>query len=373
MCFYYLAKFGLMSCFFNNIHTLLIVKITIREDMINNFKNYLKNNILNTHDGFRNFDQLDDDIGEGTSKKTFQLCSGRLLLRMYDDILGNPSCSYVTCVDQLIRTSSREEFEKALVSVVVKEDRGTSLTKHKFITSELICSRLANLFGIKTEYTLPVSDDPNKVILVDFLQNVPTGENSNEFRSQKMETFNELTNTEVVSARSEISMWLQILEDVLNNNERFSGVSTERKNQIIVDFITQFIGVSLILSNTDFNGWNVAFVHSDDTDWALAPAYDYEYCLGNSSYLIDKYIQKPANFMQTNIEILAKDYPNQMVEAMQHFKLTEDKKLEIQAIFNEFSKPKDYVNQWGQIIIQNLNKANEIYDNAVLKNNDKTM
>ena len=275
----------------------------------------------------------DTDVPDGLETKKFARCKCSYLDEMYDDVSLNDS-HYVTCVDPLIRDEeiSKEEFDGMNISTIVKGYYGSyDISEHDLNTkledasSELICSRLANLFGVKTQYVAPIKGNPYCSIIVDFLKD-----------KEQILNFKEFTDASPSSYLKgfDISSWINPLvnqvffmtPDALFNPE----LARENVNRVVEDFAKQYLFKKYIVHDSDLCSVNIGFVVTPDGKYEVAPAFDFSNCFAPG-------VRTPQGAgLEQDIEYLSKNYPNILKNITQDFELASNKKDEMKNIIQRF-------------------------------------
>lgn len=272
----------------------------------------LENDNIHNVDGFKDFDKV--KIGEkeilqvGTAKKRFVRTSGRALLAMYDEISSGKIPNAVTCVDDAIQSGSlsREEFANTYISTIVKKARrGDVEYKH----SELIASRICEVLGVKSSYVAPYGDKTSdQYICVDFLKGKEEIVDLGEFSGAPFIDGSDLG----------AEPWMQYLEKGMEENlPRLSNVRERLRDNIITDFIRWYLVNVAVIKNKDMGKYNVSFIHTvGQKDYALAPAYDFEYTMGKTKGFIDFFPFEAERRLEDSISYLITHYPKNTEKAM---------------------------------------------------------
>jgi len=285
----------------------------------------------------------------GTSPKKFSQCRGSYLMDMFREIRNDPDSRYVTCVDRLIadETFTEEKFKDFPVSVILKTHKNEF--KEEFTTNELIGSRIANLFGIATEYVAPIKDNPDKYLVVDFL----TG-------NQQIETFCQFLNTIKLDAyHFDISRkgdccikhYIEpLIKAVMNFYKNKSAYARAIKlKQILIDFTTQYFFKKYIIHDADLCGVNFAVVYSSrNTNLRVSPAYDFEKCFFPGRRTLQGY------GMEEDLKYLTNSYPALVRSLLKTFTLTPEKRDKMQDIFNEFEPYRAYRESHYNLIVNSI-------------------
>ena len=219
----------------------------------------------------------------GSSTKAFVMLKGKYLSELYNEVKNKPDCNYVSCVNEKIKDCTWEEFKDFPVSIIGKKAR---YGDPDYTRAELIYSRLSNIFGLKTGFTIPLTEDYLTIASVDVLGFVPDPSGSEidaEHRSQQIETFNELTES-LIGRKSCISSWIRALRETIDKHQKYWQLSPEHIDTLIHDLIKIYMIRRYVFSDKDLHGENIGFVHSGDyKDLSIAPSIDMEFCGKNSS------------------------------------------------------------------------------------------
>lgn len=330
--------------------------------LINNIKNWVigkKNTPLKEptneceydNTAFKEFDECNLEGVYGSGKKMFLRCSGDKLLQMYDDITSGEHDNYVVCVDKAIKDEaySRDMFRQSYVSGILKFPRKGYMSKY-YIFSEIICSRIAELLGLRSAYVAPlnntIENSPECYFSVDFLK-----------EDEEMHLISEFSSVKMLGAEHGIKRWISLLKNILDSEIPSNNPNkTQIINNCIEEFINLFVIKGLILGDRDFRIYNVGIVcNKDKTSYHIAPAFDYELCLllqGAVWEDIDS--ASPIDGVRSTIKFLLKNYPhvlNDIVDRLEQ----EGVDKEINDIVDSFVPPSYY---WQ---FKNAIKGNKIY------------
>lgn len=285
------------------------------------------------------FDHFVDGQISGTATKKMAMIKGKYFKELFDEIKNNPDTSYVTCCDEYIKSSTKAEFENFPVSVIGKCARHDNIY---YTRAELIYSRLANLFGIKTAFVLPLTEDFKGIASVDILKVRPQKKGERkpaEERSELMESFEDLTGVEL-DILNTIDTWMGILKKTIDKNNHKWQLSQEQIDKIMLDFIRVYIVRRYVFKDNDFQSTNVNFIHSGDyTDLEIAPSFDYEFCGDMPRYITINMPEATNRYIQEScLEFLIDNYPQQIEQVMKEIKSTiSTKSNQINDIFDRFS------------------------------------
>lgn len=279
------------------------------------------------------FDEVNlDDMYKGKCDKEFTRCLGWYLMDMVNEIKNNPSTNYVTCVDDIINDVNFNEgnFEKYGVSVVLKTPTSKKI---EFAKNELIGSRVAEIFGVKTEYVAPIKNNKNKYLAVDFLSG-----------DQQLTTFKEFVEKEHINTYTFkdgdccIRHWINPL--IKSAYEKMPIKSGIRKmmalEPLITDCVRMYILKKYIIHDADFCSLNMSVVYSPGyRNLQIAPAYDFEqsFMPGIRSY--------QGHGLEEDIAYLAKNYPSILEKVMNDIIVTNEKESKLKSVFAKFEDDKE--------------------------------
>lgn len=293
-------------------------------------KDYLKaiENDQDLYEELSPFDEIEGDK-EGSLVKGFVRVRGKHLLELYDYMKNNSDCHYKFCGKELVDALDRDTFSTIPYSAMVRKSRSGP----EFNRSELIGSRIAEAFGVDCPYVTSFKDDMSIVASMDFLE-----------RDQKMETYKEYTGIEY--GRNDLaSSWARTLKRKIVNED---NLSEQQKFQLIKNIIKHYIVRKFILVDNDFNCGNVAIV-KDSKDYINLVSFDFEFCLNNSTF-VSRYKQTPFNFVESNIEDLANDFPNELQVVIQELQLTNERTSKIKSILNDYFDDENAASSWNDYI-----------------------
>ena len=257
------------------------------------------------------FDKFIPQTHLGKTPKEWVMCEGWFLRSMYEDLRHHPDNYYTTCIDALAYDAdfSYDDLDRTKVSCILKKaDSGTSYD----ITSELISCRVANLFGVPTQYVAQIGSSIDKCICVDFLSGNQTMDNYYEFTG-----VNYLPAFTYERGDCPIRTWIDNLVRALK--EKLAHLSSEMQNEVtervLVGFIQQYLFKKYIIRDGDPAGVNYSFVHEkeDLSDLHISPLYDMQY-----AFTKDK-LHSQFYGLSDDMEFLANMYGNELTQVMSRF------------------------------------------------------
>lgn len=289
----------------------------------------------------------DTDVPDGLEQKKFARCKCSYLDKMYDDI-SMPNSHYVTCVNPLVRDEkiSKEELDDMHISVIVKGYDGSYdldeiglNTKLGDTSSELICSRLANLFGVKTQYVAEVKGNPYCSIIVDFLKDKETIQNFKEFTGASPSSY---------LKGFDISSWINPLSNAVffRNPDAIMNpmLAKDDIERVVEDFVRQYIFKKYIVHDSDLCSVNIGFVVNPDGKYEVAPAFDFSNCFAPG-------VRTPqGEGMEKDIEYLSKNYPHILSRVAKDFETAYGKKDEIKEIVQKFAPDPFVINDYCNLV-----------------------
>lgn len=290
-----------------------------------------------------------DEVGEvnGKVNKAFARCEGIYLTDMYLDLMSTPNNNYVTCMDECLYNQkiSLEEFKKRKISIILKSSKSKyydvrykSSKAERDSKAELICSRVANLYGIKTEYVAPIKNNPYGSIVVDFLSG-----------NEQLEDFYEFTGRKptVYAKGSSIGTWMELLRDEILNVA--PGKTFKKKysyvRPMIKDLVKQYLFKKYIIHDADFCYLNLGIVRTPDyKKLAIAPIYDFEMCLlpGMRSAV--------GEGLKEDIEYLVKYWPGLFKSVIDDFSWSHEKKQGVKSIVDTFETDETTAYNYNEMI-----------------------
>lgn len=313
------------------------------------------------------------DVPDGLEKKKFARCKCSYLDELYDDVSA-PNSHYVTCIDPLVRDEkiSKEELDTLSVSTIIKGydgsydiDNSSQLeVKLEDTACELICSRLANLFGVKTQYVAPIKDNPYCAIIVDFLKNKEEIQNFKEFTGASPSSYLKGFN---------ISSWISPIVDqvfyLTPDSFMNPQLAKENVDRVLEDFVRQYIFKKYIVHDSDLCSVNIGFVVTPDGKFDVAPAFDFSNCF-------DPGVRSPQGLgLEEDMVYLAKHWPKILEQVTKDFDMARAKTDEVRGIINRFApdyfSAKDYYGLVENSTINVVNTAKDVLSGKYLDNECK--
>ena len=290
-----------------------------------------------------------DEVGETNGKinKSYGLCEGTYLEEMYHFLMANPDNNFVTCMDESLYDQQipLEEFLERKISVIVKNSKSKSYERRhqsseaeRATKSELICSRVADLYNIKTEYVAPIQDNPYGCIIVDFLSG-----------NEQLEDYAEFTGKHptVYASGSSIRHWIEPLyHEIL----KVAPGKTFQKRYAYVrpmlkEMIKQFIFKKYIVHDADFCSANLGIVHSPDYKFMeISPIYDFERCL------LPGIRSAQGDGLEEDISYLVGAWPGLLKSVIKDFTLPQAKKQKVKDIIGTFESRSATAREYYNII-----------------------
>lgn len=316
---------------------------------------YLKRlNLWKDDEMFSMYDEIEEAKDNGTLEKGFVRCRGKYLKELYD-AMQEPNCSYETSINDLIKSTPYEDFQSFPVPVVIKGVRNGT---QDHMGAELVCSRLANIFGVKTAFYAPVDDGAGYIMSVDFLKVLENhSKNSKDIKAQTIETFNDITNSRVVHSQTPVGTWLHMLDREFLEDDRFKNLSQERKSAIKKCLIQQILFRRYILEDNDLHGDNVAFTHCGDySDMEVSPMFDFEYALGNEFFFGGMSAMQRNDIRTFDMQFLLREYPEETISILKGFEITEEKEPRIQQVISKYITDESQREYWIHHIHDNVGR-----------------
>ena len=290
-----------------------------------------------------------DEVGDTNGKinKSFGLIEGHYIEQMYYDLLSDPDNNFVTCVDECLydQNIELEEFRNMKVSSILKvststkyENRHKSSEAERSTKAELICSRVANLYNIKTEYVAPIKDNPYGCIIVDFLSG-----------DEQLEDFGEFTGKHptVYSAGSSIRNWMEpFLDEIV---QRIPGKDYKAKYAVVrpmmKEMVKQYIFKKYIVHDADFCSANLGIVTSPaNKTMSVSPIYDFERCL------LPGIRSAQGDGLEEDIHFLVKHWPGLLKSIIKDFTLSQTNKQKMKKMIASFEPTTDRAREYYNII-----------------------
>ena len=183
------------------------------------------------------FDVFEEEGVLGTADKKFVRVKGEVLQELYKANNKNPDSYVISCVDKLLHKGelSKSEFNELGISAIVKDVRNEDSPRGCL---DVIASRLAPLFHVKTAFSTSFPDEKeNKIISIDFLQN-----------GQELESFGTTVGRGLNGWKEDISDWMEALDRFLHKNaDHKSKQSVMNITKIQKDFIKMYLFKKFII------------------------------------------------------------------------------------------------------------------------------
>ena len=231
-----------------------------------------------------NFDVIDGREGSGSASKAVVMVPGRYLKELFDEVKNNPNTSYVTCVNDLILNSTWEEFQNFPVPVFVKEVRAGNTD---FGHNEVMFSRMANTFGLKTVFCFPLNGDYSLVASVNVPKNLEDSNINNPgggLKSEQIVSINDFIDDKGESGprrNSSLEEWLWYFKDALKKHPETRNIPKEQIYDIVSDIVFEYFIRKYVFNDRDYWGINSILMHSGDFEnLRHGPSMDYEFCNG---------------------------------------------------------------------------------------------
>lgn len=315
------------------------------------------------------FDYSDEPYG--LEKKKFARCKCSYLDEMYNDI-SLPNSHYVTCIDPLVRDEkiTKEELDGMSISTIIKgydgsydiENPSELSIKLEDTSAELICSRLANLFGIKTQYVAPIKGNPYCAIIVDFLKDKETIQNFKEFTGESPSSFLKGFN---------ISSWISPIVDqiIYLTPDAFMNPQLAKADvdRILEDFVKQYLFKKYIVHDSDLCSVNIGFIVTPDGKFDLAPAFDFSNCFNPGIR------SSQGEGLKEDIEYLSKQYPNILKKAVSDFDIARKKSDEIKSIVYRFAPDFFLAKDYCGLVENSMRNMVQVTQNVLSERLDKQM
>ncbi len=290
-----------------------------------------------------------DEVGEtnGRINKKYVLCEGSYLEEMYHDITSNFNNGYITCIDEdfVDADFTLDEFRKKKISCIMKLSEFKSYNRRykeseaeRATSAELICSRLANLFNVTTEYVAPIHDNPYGSILIDFLSG-----------DEELMDFEEFTGTRptVYAEGSNIGKWIEPLVNTIIKKSPVKGQNLMARvvRPMVRDFVKQYMFKKYIVHDNDLCFANIGVVHNaDNTLLRMSPLYDYEKCF------LPGIRSSQGQGLEDDLDYLVEHWPGLLKGVINDFTLTDEKKQQMVDIVKRFEPSAVKANEFCNLI-----------------------
>lgn len=286
------------------------------------------------------FDEVVADEA-GSLPKGFAMVKGSSIMELYSIIKNDPNTHYKFCGYDYIMNSTEEEFRRMQFSAVIRKSRRET----DFSRSELIGSRVSELFGVDCPYVAPLGKNNRIVASLDFLK-----------YSQEMETFAEYTGA-IFNRQASVSAWIRVFKRALAKDKNYAGITEEQVRGLVKEIIRHYLVRKFILKDNDFNCGNMAVVMGVENAPSLV-SFDFEFCL-NNSIVFDYSGGLGPDFMERNIAELAKEYPQELDEVMKELQMTPERYRKIVGIMEEFLEYGTLAKTWANSMDTTINNLNQ--------------
>ena len=275
---------------------------------------------------------FDEIVAEeaGSLPKGFAMIKGSSIMELFDIIKKDPNTHYKFCGSEYIKNSTKEEFANTRFSAIIKKSRKAT----DFSKSELIGSRIAELFGVDCPYVAPLGTSNKYVASLDFLR-----------FSQEMETFAEYTGA-LFNRQASMSAWCRFFKRTILKDKNYAGITEEQVSNLLKEIIRHYIVRRFILKDNDFNCGNLAVVMDAEKVPSLV-SFDFEFCL-NNSIVFDRSGGLGMEFMERNVSEMMKEYPAEFQSVMQELQMTPTRYRKIIGILEEFLDDKPLARSWAR-------------------------
>ena len=290
-----------------------------------------------------------DEVGDTNGKinKSFGLIEGHYIEQMYYDLLADPDNNFVTCVDECLydQKIELEEFKKMKISSILKVSKSTQYEKRhnsseaeRSTKAELICSRVANLYNIKTEYVAPIRNNPYGCIVVDFLSG-----------DQQLEDFGEFTGKHptVYNGNSSIRKWMDpFLDEILKRAPvKDYKAKCAYVRPMMKEMVKQYIFKKYIVHDADFCSANLGIVSTPDNKYmTVSPIYDFERCL------LPGIRSGQGVGLEEDLRFLVKHWPGLLKSILKDFTLSSVDKQKMKSMIKQFEPSADKAREYFNII-----------------------
>ena len=277
--------------------------------MFKSFEKYIKKIKSEKLQDYDDVSCTEDNIVRGTRYKQFVRCSSDVFEDLINELRNNPKCSYVTYMNDLIKSGYIPQF----LSILKKEKRDDLQYREKDRygighLADICASRILNYFECPTAYETMLDIDGEVFgCSVDF--NNP---------DEDFYILSGLNNVWGVYGKNDLVESLYRIEDSLYafKNNQFIQISESGKQnneidyedmmkQYEEDYIYSWLIRVLVLSDSDFRFYNLGLIHNTkDNTIRMAPNFDFEYCFND----IREDVWTSTNM--NNLKFIASNYPN---------------------------------------------------------------
>ena len=299
------------------------------------------------------FDEFSGKDGEGTTTKAIVMIKGKFLKELFDEIKNNSDTSYVTCVNDYIKNSTWEEFAKFPVPIYGKQARNGD---NSYNRNELVYSRLANIFGLKTVYSFPLNSDCSVIASI----NVPKVlepsniENTDkEIKQQHIESLNDFIFVCLeLGRRDPISRWIGVLNDAIARHSETKQMTEEQIDNLRYDTVFEYIMRRYVFKDNDYQGSNAIVIHDGDyKNLVRGPSMDYEFCGDMKIWMLRDFGDSFNDRRREDLNFLKKTHPDIFDKIMKSINNTwETRQEDINKVFKTFAPNPSYTPYWGNLL-----------------------
>ncbi len=294
------------------------------------------------------FDEVQGEQ-EGSSSKGFAMVKGSEMMDLYDIMKNNPDTHFKFCGSDYIKMSTPEEFQRMFFSGIIRKSRSDT----KFATSELIGSRVAEIFGVDAPYVTPLGNTHTIVASMDFLK-----------FSEEMETFADYTGA-LLPRQANATSWLRFLNRRLDKEQKTNPVDNETRNHLIKELIRHYLVRKLILRDNDFNCGNLAVVTGPNKTPNLV-SFDFEFSL-NNWVVFDLSGGYGSDFDEYVIRGLVEEYPQELREVLSEIQMTPERTKQIRSVLNKFLENEDMAHYWTESMSRTIYLLNYYQEKHTLE------
>jgi len=246
--------------------------------MNNSFKRYIKAISSKDIELYDDLTPSSEDSLEGARRKKFIRMSGDAFNELFNEICNNPNCSYVTYMNDVIKSGYVPKY----LSVLTKENTQINRRNNQYGLehfSDVIACKIMNFFGCPTTYeTLFDIDGEVLSCSVDF------NKTDEDFYSLSgIGGFHSFSSASDVSGNlNKIDGSLKCFRDniLLDNmtDEEFAKMSKKFKEDYVYSWMIRY----LIMNDRDFYDNNVGLIYDKkNNEFRMSPNYDMEACMTN--------------------------------------------------------------------------------------------
>lgn len=240
------------------------------------------------------------------------------------------------------------------INCLVKNARNVTKYGSGRIYEEIICPRLANLFGVKTVFNAVYEEEYKKddeslklyrkILSVDF---TPSDHYFIELSELGVE-FNQ---------ESSLEECLNSIMTAIKNNADKLNITEKNNKNVAEEFVRQYIFRNSLSGDNDFKPQNAGLIINKDGDYEMSPMFDYEYMFfaERSKFYFEEINKK-------TFEYCNKHFPKVVEEFMFRVKKSLEDGSIIDVINNTIDMEECYKTFFSDILLRQPRKLLDVWE-----------